>query len=403
MAFSKSLSLGNTLGSQAFRKPWSRLFSIQVCNSQASPSTGAKDSSKPKTAILMLNMGGPTHTDQVSEYLHRIMTDRDMIQLPVQGKLGPYIARRRTPEVQKKYQEIGGGSPILKWTQLQGEKMANKLNSVCPEYGPHKHYVAFRYADPLTEETLDQIEKDGAERVVIFSQYPQYSCATSGSSLNAIYTHLNKKGSPSNISWSLIDRWSTHPLLCKVFAERIQEELKQFPAEVQKDVIILFSAHSLPLRAVNRGDPYPSEVGATVQGVMQELNNCNPYHLVWQSKVGPLPWLGPFTDDALKGYVKQGKKNFLLVPIAFVNEHIETLHEMDIEYCHDLGKELKVDNIRRAAAPNDHPLFIDALVDIVSSHLRSKTKINPKFLNRCPHCVNPKCSQAKQWFSQLCA
>lgn len=351
----------------------------------------------------MLNMGGPTHTDQVSEYLHRIMTDRDMIQLPVQGKLGPYIARRRTPEVQKKYQEIGGGSPILKWTQLQGEKMANKLNSVCPEYGPHKHYVAFRYADPLTEETLDQIEKDGAERVVIFSQYPQYSCATSGSSLNAIYTHLNKKGSPSNISWSLIDRWSTHPLLCKVFAERIQEELKQFPAEVQKDVIILFSAHSLPLRAVNRGDPYPSEVGATVQGVMQELNNCNPYHLVWQSKVGPLPWLGPFTDDALKGYVKQGKKNFLLVPIAFVNEHIETLHEMDIEYCHDLGKELKVDNIRRAAAPNDHPLFIDALVDIVSSHLRSKTKINPKFLNRCPHCVNPKCSQAKQWFSQLCA
>ncbi|XP_026687665.1 ferrochelatase, mitochondrial [Diaphorina citri] len=363
-------------GSQAFRKPWSRLFSIQVCNSQASPSTGAKDSSKPKTAILMLNMGGPTHTDQVSEYLHRIMTDRDMIQLPVQGKLGPYIARRRTPEVQKKYQEIGGGSPILKWTQLQGEKMANKLNSVCPEYGPHKHYVAFRYADP--PRTAERV-------VVIFSQVSSVKLCYSGSSLNAIYTHFKqkvalsnifawslidrwqytlpccakvfaerireelkqfpvevRKGSPSNISWSLIDRWSTHPLLCKVFAERIQEELKQFPAEVQKDVIILFSAHSLPLRAVNRGDPYPSEVGATVQGVMQELNNCNPYHLVWQSKVGPLPWLGPFTDDALKGYVKQGKKNFLLVPIAFVNEHIETLHEMDIEYCHDLGKEVSV-------------------------------------------------------------
>lgn len=350
----------------------------------------------------MLNMGGPTHTDQVSEYLHRIMTDRDMIQLPVQGKLGPYIARRRTPEVQKKYNEIGGGSPILKWTQLQGEKMVAKLNTVCPEFGPHKHYVAFRYADPLTEETLEQIEKDGVERVVIFSQYPQYSCATSGSSLNAIYTHYNNRGTPSNTSWSLIDRWSTHPLLCKVFAERIKQELKQFPVEVQKDVLILFSAHSLPLRAVNRGDPYPSEVGATVQGVMQELNNCNPYHLVWQSKVGPLPWLGPFTDDALRGYVKQGKKNFLLVPIAFVNEHIETLHEMDIEYCHDLGKELKVDNIRRAAAPNDHPLFIDALVDIVSSHLKSGVKIGPKFLNRCPHCVNPKCGLAKQWFSKLC-
>lgn len=124
------------------------------------------------------------------------------------------------------------------------------------------------------------------------------------------------------------------------------------------------------VQAVNRGDPYPSEVGATVQLVMEQLGYCNPYHLVWQSKVGPLPWLGPFTDDAIKGstssvlsteyifgwspnilatynnyllftgYVKQGKKNFILVPIAFVNEHIETLHELDIEYCHDLGKEV---------------------------------------------------------------
>lgn len=89
-----------------------------------------------------------------------------------------------------------------------------------------------------------------------------------------------------------------------------------------------------------RGDSYPSEVGATVHLVMQELNHTNPYALVWQSKVGPLPWLGPFTDEAIKSYVKQGKKNFLLVPIAFVNEHIETLHELDIEYCQDLKKEV---------------------------------------------------------------
>lgn len=105
---------------------------------------------------------------------------------------------------------------------------------------------------------------------------------------------------PSQIKWSVIDRWSTHPLLVKVFADRIKDELKQFPADKQKEVVILFSAHSLPLRAVNRGDPYPSEVGATVELVMRELDNCNPYCLVWQSKVGPLPWLEPFTDDALK-------------------------------------------------------------------------------------------------------
>lgn len=91
---------------------------------------------------------------------------------------------------------------------------------------------------------------------------------------------------------------------------------------------------------MNRGDSYPAEVGATVQAVMNELNYCNPYQLVWQSKVGPLPWLGPFTDDAIKKYVKQGKKTFIVVPIAFVNEHIETLHELDIEYCKELAEQV---------------------------------------------------------------
>lgn len=350
----------------------------------------------------MLNMGGPQHTDDVGEYLLRIMTDRDMIQLPVQSQLGPFIAKRRTPDVQKKYQEIGGGSPILKWTQKQGNLLCDKLDKVSPNTGPHKYYVGFRYANPLTDLALREIENDGVERVLIFSQYPQYSCATTGSSLNHIFSYYSNNKLPSNIKWSLIDRWSTHPLLFKTFADRIKSELDQFPADQRKDVFIVFSAHSLPLRAVNRGDPYPYEVGATVQGVMKELNYCNPYSLVWQSKVGPLPWLGPFTDEALEGYAKQGKKNFLLVPIAFVNEHIETLHEMDIEYGHDLGKKLGL-TIRRVAAPNDHPLFIDALSDIIVSHMKDGPRISPKFLTRCPHCINIKCHNSKQWYAKLCA
>jgi len=142
--------------------------------------------------------------------------------------------------------------------------------------------------------------------------------------------------------------------------------------------------------------------------------------------VGPTAWLGPFTDEALKGYVKQGKKNFILVPIAFVNEHIETLHELDIEYCQELAEEVRdaaifcylfnvtngifyteffqlgIKNIRRAAAPNDHPIFIDALTDIVVSHLRSKQPINPKFLTRCPHCVNLNCDASKNWYANIC-
>ncbi|XP_067619679.1 ferrochelatase, mitochondrial isoform X2 [Eurosta solidaginis] len=357
---------------------------------------------KPKTAILMLNMGGPQHTDQVHDYLLRIMTDRDMIQLPVQSRLGPWIAQRRTAEVQKKYNEIGGGSPILKWTELQGELMCKDLDSISPETAPHKHYVGFRYVNPLTEDTLQQIEKDGPERIVLFSQYPQYSCATSGSSFNSIFSHYQKHSLPKNTKFSIIDRWSTHPLLIKTFADRIRDELNKFSEAKRKDVVILFTAHSLPLKAVTRGDPYPSEVGASVHLVMQELGKTNPYFLAWQSKVGPLPWLAPATDDTIKAYVKQGRKNFVLVPIAFVNEHIETLHELDIEYCDELAKEVGVEEIRRAAAPNDHPLFIKALSSIVADHLKDEQGVNPKFLMRCPMCVNPRCGDSKAWYKQVC-
>ncbi|XP_071450867.1 ferrochelatase, mitochondrial [Hetaerina americana] len=385
--------------------PSSNWYSI--CSKQFSASTlpevKEKITEKAKTGILMINMGGPQTTDKVHDYLLRIMTDRDMIQLPVQGTLGPYIARRRTPEIQKKYSEIGGGSPILKWTKRQGELLCEKLDELSPNTAPHKPYVAFRYADPLTEVTLEKMESDGLERVIAFSQYPQYSCATTGSSLNAIHDFYSCRKEPSNMKWNLIDRWSTHPLLAKTIAERISEQLKEFPSDIRQDVMILFSAHSLPLKAVNRGDTYPSEVGATVHAVMEELKFSHQYALVWQSKVGPLPWLGPFTDDALKAYVKQGKKNFILVPVAFVNEHIETLHEMDIEYCHDLGKELGVNMIRRAAAPNDHPLFINALTDIVMSHLKGNSpSVSPKFLTRCPHCVNARCGLTKSWFQKVC-
>lgn len=358
---------------------------------------------KYKTGIVLLNMGGPETTDQVSDYLLRIMTDTDMIQFPFFGdRIGPWIAKRRTEEVQNKYKEIGGGSPILKWTKKQGELLVNKLDKMSPETGPHKYYVAFRYVPPFTTETFKEIEKDGVERAVIFSQYPQYSCATSGSSINEIYKYYKEHQIPNKLKLSLIERWASHPLLAKTFADLITKELKQFPEEKRREVIILFSAHSLPMKTVQRGDSYPYEVGSTVQQVMEELNFSNPYHLVWQSKVGPLPWLGPFTDDALKSYVKKGFKNFILVPIAFVNEHIETLHEMDIEYCHDLKKEIGAEEIRRCPAPNDHPMFIEALADIVNTHLKSGIRVNPKFLHRCPHCTNKNCYESKKWYKEIC-
>ncbi|XP_069987737.1 ferrochelatase, mitochondrial [Penaeus vannamei] len=365
---------------------------------QAQPKHDVQDSSSPKTGILMLNMGGPQTTDEVHEFLLRLFKDRDIIQLPFQDYMGPWIAKRRTPDIQKKYAEIGGGSPIFKWTDLQGRLLCERLDEMHPESAPHKHYVGFRYAHPLTEDTLEKMEEDGVENCIAFSQYPQYSCSTTGSSMNAIHKFYANRSVESAMKWSVIDRWCTNPFLVKCFADNIRKELEQFPEEKRKDVFILFSAHSLPMRQVGRGDPYSAEVGATVQLVMQELGFTNPYRLVWQSKVGPLPWLTPATDDAIKGLVQRGRKNMILVPIAFTNEHIETLHEMDIEYAEDLGKEVGAECIRRCASPNDHPFFIDALVDVVSKHLQEGHRCSEQFLHNCPLCVNPSCYASKKWF-----
>ena len=139
-------------------------------------STEVESSSKRaiKTGILMLNMGGPQNAAEVEDFLTRLFSDKDIINLPMQKYLGPLIAKFRAPSIIEKYNQIGGGSPILKWTKIQGELLCRKLDVKSTETGPHKAYVGFRYAHPLIEETLDEIERDGITNLVVFSQYPQY-------------------------------------------------------------------------------------------------------------------------------------------------------------------------------------------------------------------------------------
>ncbi|KAM6975305.1 ferrochelatase, mitochondrial [Tautogolabrus adspersus] len=358
-----------------------------------------QENRKPKTGILMLNMGGPEKLEDVHDFLLRLFMDTDLMKLPVQNKLGPFIAKRRTPKIQEQYSKIGGGSPIKHWTSMQGEGMVKLLDEMSPETAPHKFYIGFRYVHPLTEEAIEEMEKDGVERAVAFTQYPQYSCSTTGSSLNAIYRYYSNRGERPKMNWSVIDRWPTHPLLVECFAEHVSNELLKFPEDKRDDVVILFSAHSLPMAVVNRGDPYPQEVGATVQRVMERLGHCNPYRLVWQSRVGPMAWLGPQTDDVIKGLCERGKKNLLLVPIAFTSDHIETLHELDIEYGQVLGEECGVENLRRAESLNGNPLFMKALADLVQSHLKSNQPCSRQLTLRCPLCTNPTCGETKAFFA----
>ncbi|OAF60468.1 ferrochelatase hem15 [Pseudogymnoascus destructans] len=329
--------------------------------------------SKGPTAMVFMNMGGPSTVPEVGDFLSRLFADADLIPLGrFQKYLGPLIAQRRTPKIEKQYATIGGGSPIRKWSQLQAAEMCKILDQTSPETAPHKPYVAFRYADPLTEKMYARLLADGfgggkGGRAVAFTQYPH-----------------------------VIDRWPAHKGLVEAFAQNIEATLATYSEADRKDVTILFSAHSLPMSVVNRGDPYPAEVAATVYAVMERLKFSHPYRLVWQSQVGPQPWLGAQTSDTVTNYVANGKKNLVLVPIAFTSDHIETLFELDEEVIGESGCK---DSIRRVESLNGNPVFIQALADIAKAHLESGVQCSKQMALRCPGCTNAKCEASKDFFA----
>ncbi|KAJ5919717.1 Ferrochelatase [Penicillium verhagenii] len=368
--------------------------------------TGAKG----PTAMVFMNMGGPSTTDQVEDFLSRLFSDGDLIPLGrLQSYIGPLLARRRTPKIQKQYAAIGGGSPIRKWSEYQCAEMCKLLDKLSPETAPHKPYVAFRYAAPLTEEMYNQLFEDGfgngrGGRAVAFTQYPQYSCSTTGSSLNELWKWQNRlEGKRANgdvdatgaINWSVIDRWPTHPGLVEAFAQNIEAQLKTYPEEKRDKVVLLFSAHSLPMSVVNRGDPYPAEVAATVHAVMQRLKFSNPYRLCWQSQVGPSAWLGAQTADTVMEYVKRGQSDLILVPIAFTSDHIETLYELDLE----VMEEANSPGVKRAESLNGNPTFIQGLADIAHRHLQKNEPCSPQMTLRCQGCRSDRCLEQKKFFA----
>ena len=287
--------------------------------------------------------------------------------------------------------------------------MCKILDQTSPETAPHKPYVAFRYANPLTEHMYQQLLDDGfgkgrGGRAVAFTQYPQYSCSTTGSSLNELWKWRNRlegkratgEADPEgSIAWSVIDRWPVHPGLVEAFAQNIEATLSTYSPEKRDEVVLLFSAHSLPMSVVNRGDPYPAEVAATVYAVMQRLGMKNPYRLVWQSQVGPSAWLGAQTSDTVTEYIKKGQTDLVLVPIAFTSDHIETLYELD----HEVIGETGLDSIKRVESLNGSPVFIEALADIAKAHLAKNIACSPQMLLRCPACTSERCAESKKFFA----
>jgi len=342
------------------------------------------------TGIVMMNLGGPATLDEVEPFLLRLFADKEIIQLPWQDVLGKFIATRRAPKVRKLYDAIGGGSPILTWTKAQGDAMCARLDEMSPDTAPHKFYVSFRYAPPFADDALQAMKADGITRAVAFTQYPQWSCSTTGSSLNDLWRALDRTGLQDAFTWSIIDRWGEHEGFVRAMASAIDDGLEQYADHERDDVLVLFSAHSLPLKVIDRGDSYPAEIAASVSRVVQAAELRNPYMLCFQSEVGPVRWMGPSTETMIKQLAARGQKNVLVVPIAFTSDHIETLSEIDIEYG-ELAHSLGMTGFKRAPSLNARTEFLDALADIVNGHLKSGQPHSTQYKQNCPGCTNAAC------------
>ena len=320
-----------------------------------------------RTGVLLLNLGGPEKLEDVRPFLYNLFSDPEIIRLPfpwLQKPLAWLISTMRSKKSETNYLEIGGGSPLLQITEAQAEALQAQLSAQDADI---QVYVGMRYWHPFTEEAIEQIKQDNIEKLVILPLYPQFSISTSGSSFRVLEEMWRKDPHLKNIEYTLIPSWYDNPQYLQAMADSIQQELHQF--DNPEKVHIFFSAHGVPKTYVTEaGDPYQEEIEACTDAIMKTLNTGNRYTLAYQSKVGPVEWLKPYTEDALEELGANNIKDLLVVPISFVSEHIETLQEIDLEY-REVAEEVGITNFKRVPALNTDPTFIHALTDLTVSAL----------------------------------
>ncbi len=310
-----------------------------------------------KKGVILLNLGGPDRLEAVQAFLYNLFSDRDIIKLGpffLQKPLALLISIIRSKKSKKAYKLIGGFSPLRVITSAQADALKERLKQK-----GYPVYIGMRYWHPFIEDTIKEIKTHGITHLLAIPLYPHYSIATSGSALN----YLRKCLKGSGIFFKSVNSWPDNPYYIKVLRENIKKALEKLK-EPQK-AHILFSAHSLPVSFIEKGDPYVKELMTTIKEVMKELTL--PWHLSYQSKSGPVRWLSPSTEEKLKELSAIDIKEVLLVPISFVSDHIETLYEIDIYY-REISEKLGIRLIRTESL-NTNPLFIEALYDIVSKDM----------------------------------
>jgi ferrochelatase len=316
-------------------------------------------------AVIVLNMGGPDSLDAVEPFLTNLLADPELVRLPFplrlfQARFARFAARRRAGHAREGYERMGGGSPLVGHTARQARAIARALAA---RGVPAEPFVAMRYWHPFAREVAAQVRALDPEGIALVSLYPQFSHATSGSSLGDMRRALEEAGL-GGLRTVVIDRF---PLLDGYVEATAASVARSLDAAGTPVPHVLFSAHGLPRKYVARGDPYLAEIEATYRAVRERIDPTVTSSLAFQSRVGPGEWLRPYTADEMSALAGRGVRRLVMVPLGFVSDHIETLFEMDEEYAH-LARSLGME-FRRAPALNDDPVFTDALASCVHARL----------------------------------
>lgn len=311
-----------------------------------------------RVAVILFNLGGPDKLDSVQPFLFNLFQDPAIISVPQPFRwiLAKLISSRRAPIAQEIYEHIGGKSPLLELTKEQ----ADALEVECRDIGEVKAFICMRYWHPMSPEAVSNVKEYAPDKIILLPLYPQFSTTTSGSSIDDWLKQARKAGLdvptvevccyPRESGWISAQA----KLVAETYAKVVGDKKPR----------VLFSAHGLPKKVIEKGDPYQWQVEQTSAAVAQELNIKDLDWIVcYQSRVGPLEWIGPSTEDEI---ARAGEDDtpLIVVPIAFVSEHSETLVELDIEYG-ELAEEAGVPEYHRVPAVGTHPDFINAIGSLV--------------------------------------
>jgi ferrochelatase len=325
------------------------------------------------TAVVLFNLGGPDDLESVEPFLVNLFSDREIIELPLGAAVQPafarVIAKLRGPSVRRNYARIGGGSPQLRITREQAAALEDRLNAGMPSAGAFRVFIAMRYSKPSSEDAIAAIAAAGIRRIVTLTLFPHFSKATTGSSQRDFARVLAKPEWRSvGFHVTHIDRYADDPLYLDAMSDLVACAWSAIPVDRRGQTVLLFSAHGLPQKFIDGGDPYVADIEATRRGILDRVQLSNRHRLAYQSRTGPVKWIGPGTEETLRELGREGVTDVLVIPLSFVSDHIETLYEVDLLFA-DAARASGISGYRRVDALNASPAFIRALARLVERHL----------------------------------